>query len=575
MSTTGAYARYSDDEHQRATSIEDQLRRCHQVAQREGLSINDALVFVDGGVTGKAEGRSRRAGYQRFIDAVEGGVCTVVIADEISRLTRHMREGAVLIDLVEHKGLRVITADGVDTSREGWKLQVMVRLMTAVYEVDSTSARTARGMLGALHRGFQIAQPPYGYRAIREQSPERGGLGGTKWVINEEEASVVRKVYQARHAGMSLVQVSAMLMREGVAPPVGRDGLPSYWMPGRVRAMLNNAIYRGAFVWNGSSFTKAKARKRRKTVVSQEFPRPQLRIVSDELWYACTAREALGEGPQRVPRGGGRHLFSGLVTCGDCNALLCVSGGPVSYGLHCPGCEVAVRVGGRNTWVGYTSVAAARLALEWGLSELFNDEAIATFRQRLKERFEAGPQREQRELQTRVQQLEAVMERLKRLALNPAVGAELFEGDLVDAASQLRVARARLDALTSGDRRLTEAQLQAQLSINPLPLLRELLNGGIEAYRVRATLRRLLAKFSLVARPRSGVSVFKLAFRPGVCVAELADSVVIDADAQEYEVVVSCTKSRPTRWSVKGRRCSPEVVADEAASVEDTVVECS
>jgi DNA invertase Pin-like site-specific DNA recombinase len=555
MGGVGAYARYSDDQRQHSTSIEDQLRVCRKIAEKEGLTINEDLVFVDEGITGKSEGRSRRTGYQRMVDAIEAGVCTVVITDEVSRLTRTMYEGSFIIELVEQRGLRIISGDGVDSLREGWKQHLILRLMVAVHEVDSTSKRTTRGMLGALHRGFMIAQPPFGYRAVREHSKARGAAQGTKWVIHEEEAAVVRRVYAARRAGMSLAQIASMLMRDGVPVPIGRDGTPSYWRPGRIAFLLRNPVYRGTFVWNGSSFTRAQARKRRKQVIEQEFPRPELRIVSDDLWHACnpSARNGTATGALRAPRGGGRHLLSGLVRCGDCQALLTVSGGPRSYGIHCAQCDVAVRVGARETWVGYSSAQAARLALEWALVQLFDEATIAAFRRRLKECFEEGPQREERDARLRVQRLEATVERLTRLALNPAVGIELFEAELAETASQLRVARRRLEVLTSGERRITPEQLRAQLEVDPLPLLRKMLDGGVEAYRARATLRRLLERFEFVSRPHSGVSVFQLTFRPGVCVAELTASEVIDTTAQSFEVVVKCGKARPTRWTVSGR----------------------
>ena len=109
---TGAYGRYSTDE-QRPTSIEDQFRNCNTVAARENLTIDERLRFSDEAITGKAEGTAKRGGYRRLLDAIEAGECTVLIADELSRITRHYSEGARLIDIVETTGLRVITGDKI------------------------------------------------------------------------------------------------------------------------------------------------------------------------------------------------------------------------------------------------------------------------------------------------------------------------------------------------------------------------------------------------------------------------------------------------------------------------------
>lgn len=218
MSTTGAYGRHSGGNGQRDTSIEDQLRRCRQVADREGLTINPALVFTDLAITGKAEGLAKRTQYRQLMDAIEARECSVVIADEISRLTRHVREGGRLMDLVDETGVRFLTNDGIDTHREGWRPLWMVKLMAATMEVESTGSRTTRGMIGQLERGYQIAQAPYGYRAS-PQVTETGKVLGTKWSIYEPEAQMVRRIYAMRHQGLSCPEIAATFQREGVVPP--------------------------------------------------------------------------------------------------------------------------------------------------------------------------------------------------------------------------------------------------------------------------------------------------------------------------------------------------------------------
>lgn len=143
MSVTGAYARYSPGKGQGETSIEDQLRRCRQVAEREGLSIDEKFVFADEAITGKAEGLAKRTQYRRLLDAIEARECSIVIVDEISRLTRHVREGGRLMDLVDEMGVRFLTNDGIDTQRDGWRPLWMVKLMAANMEVESTGTRHA------------------------------------------------------------------------------------------------------------------------------------------------------------------------------------------------------------------------------------------------------------------------------------------------------------------------------------------------------------------------------------------------------------------------------------------------
>ncbi|MCW5641443.1 MAG: recombinase family protein [Rhodoferax sp.] len=551
---TGAYGRYSTDE-QRPTSIEDQFRNCNTVAARENLTIDERLRFSDEAITGKAEGTAKRGGYRRLLDAIEAGECTVLIADELSRITRHYSEGARLIDIVETTGLRVITGDGIDTTREGWKLLWMMKLMGAVQEVDNSSSRTSRGMLGALHRGYQVAPAPYGYRSAREAI---GGskLTGARWSIYPPEAIVVQSIFRMRRDGMSLVRIAGELTGNGTLPPRHKSckGEP-YWRAGTVFRLLSNPIYRGVFIWNNSSFIKVRARKRRKTIVPQEFERESLRLVSDDDWYACNQRNSTRDDqPPRAPRGGGKHLFSGLVRCGDCGALLCVAGGPKSFSLYCPQCATSVSIGGKASWIGYSSVAAARNALEFALQQLFSGEVLEDFHRRLKDRLLEGPAREVQEMREKASKIEASVTRLKKLIANPELGPELFEADLIKANDELRVVNNRLTVAQGQVSRLTPEVLAAQLTIEPLGMLNAILSGELEVYKVRATLRRLLARFELVARPNSGCSVFRIEFIPGVTLAELTETPVIDTSTFAFEVIVSTGKKRPVEWTVSGIR---------------------
>lgn len=549
MSVTGAYARYSPGKGQGETSIEDQLRRCRQVAEREGLSIDEKFVFADEAITGKAEGLAKRTQYRRLLDAIEARECSIVIVDEISRLTRHVREGGRLMDLVDEMGVRFLTNDGIDTQRDGWRPLWMVKLMAANMEVESTGSRTTRGMVGQLERGYQIAQAPYGYRAFPEVT-EAGKVLGTKWSIHEAEAEVVRRIYASRFQGLSCPTIAAMLQREGVLPPGNsRKRGQVRWRAATVHRLMANTIYRGLFIWNGSGFTKAKARKKRKERKELPFPRPQLRLVTDELWYACNpSRE--GEPRTYRPRGGGKNVFSGLVRCGVCDSLLSVGS---NNGMNCPGCYQAKRVGAVDQYMRYTSVTAATLALEWVLAALFTGEVRQELNKRLTDKLHTGPAKELEEQTERLKDIQANIDRIQEFMLNPRLDPAIWMRRLEGFAQSKQACEHRLAQLRAASRKLTPATLQAQVQMDPLPALRELLDGKEEAYKVRATLRRLLATFRFVAKPSRYVSVFRIALQPGVCLAELTDTAVIDSSDFAFEVTCSTTASRPVAWHVSGR----------------------
>jgi len=549
MSSAGAYGRHSGGNGQRDTSIEDQLRRCRQVAEREGLTLDPNFVFSDEAITGKAEGTVKRTQYRRLLDALEARECSTVIVDEISRLTRHVQEGGRLMDLVENMGVRFLTNDGIDTHRDGWRSLWMVKLMAANMEIESTGSRTTRGMIGQLERGYQIAQAPYGYRSSVDLSAT-GKVLGTRWFIHEPEAEVVRRIYALRYEGMSCPSIAETFQREGLVPPGNsRTHSQVRWRAASVHRLMSNTVYRGLFVWNGSAFSRAKARKKRKELKLLSFQRPDLRLVPDELWYACFPQ---GDGTPRTyaPRGGGKHLFSGLVRCGTCNSLLSIGS---SQGMHCPGCYQTKRVGAGDLYMGYTSVSAARRALEWALEAIFTGEVRRELNKRLADKLHSGPAQELEQLTNRLKDIEGNIDRIQGFMLNPNIDPTIWTKRLEEFSQSKQACEHRLSQLRASSRQLTPATLQTQVQMDPLPVLHELLSGEEEVYKVRATLRRLLVSFKFVAKQSRYVSVFRLALQPGICLSELSDTAVVDSSSFEFEVTCSTNARRPVVWQVTGK----------------------
>ena len=543
-----AYARYSTDE-QRATSIDDQLRRCHEVANREGLEIEPAFIFSDDAVSGSSKGRHKRPGYQKLIDGIDAGEIRVVVVDELSRLTRDVEESGRLMRYVENVGLQIIAASGLDTRQKGWQAPFMVNILMARLEVEGLAHRATRGILGQLERGYQIAQAPFGYSRVREYDA-RGEHIGTRWAIDEEKAAIVRKIFNWRRMGMSGFEVARALQEDGVAIPNATrcKGKPT-WMPATVFRLMNNTIYRGVFVWNGSAFTKAKARKTGKAVVEIPFERPECRIVSDESWWACNPSDS----STAPTRGGGKHLLSGLVRCGDCHARLSIHGSKASRTLYCSQCDTLVRVGAKKTWIGYSSVSAAMHALKEVFTQVFTGAVQQQFHERLRSRLLQGPKIELQGLRQQVATLDQRKARVKALLMRPDLDPADFEPELVGINEKLRMLKLRIDALEKGRHGITEEALRNQLAVDALTTLHAVLDGGIPVYQVRAVLGRLLASFELVARPEKGQSIFRIALRPGSYLAEVTSTTVLDDSPIVFEVSASISAKRPAVWSVQSR----------------------
>lgn len=547
MRTAAIYARYSTDD-QRPTSIEDQVRQCQAAAQAKGFTVEDKWIFADRAISGGHKGSAKRAAFRNLLDAIEARQVDVLFVDEVSRVARNELDGAKLSHLADTKGLRVVVvSDGIDSAGDGnWKMMWSLKLMLAVHQNLSTATEVIRGMLGQLERGFQIAQAPIGYRPERVGS---GKDGGTLWHIEPGSADVVRQMYQWRYAGVSLLSIATRLNEQGVpCPGAKRCKGETYWRPATVARVLGNSIYRGIFVWNGSASKRAKARGKNEEVKTQPFRRPDLRLVSDEVWLACNP----SAGKERI-RGGGKYALSGLVRCGYCPSTLSFGGGPKVIGAYCAQCAQAKAVNKATHFIGYTTLQAVRLALEWGLKRLFTGAAQAEFKQRLHARLTEGPADEIASLEKRVREAKASMDRLQRLLRDPRTPEDWLREQLVSVGSERDEADRALSALQAATSSVTPEHVQAQLEVDPTAYLERLLHGEPEVYKVRAVLGRLIERFQFVEKGRRGRSVFELEFKPGILLSELSSGPVLDSSTVGFRIEVEKAPGRQT-WEVSGAR---------------------
>ncbi|UUX94562.1 recombinase family protein [Aquabacterium sp. J223] len=539
------YGRYSLDI-QKPTSIDDQVSRCRSLAAREGLTVADDWVFSDEAVTGRAEGLTKRMGYQRMLDAWEAGLLDIVFADEVSRFSRDMLDGAKLMRMAERTGVVIVTGDGIDTRREGWQTLWTMRLAMAAEELRSVAKRTSRTMQGCLDRGLMIGPPPYGYALdIRRKDKDEQNLKGARWVVNEAQAEVIRTMFGWRKSGLSVAAIARRLNDQGIAcPRTSGAKRPGYWRPATVHRMLQNPIYRGTFVYLGSGATRAKLARQRKMPETKAYDRPQFRLVDDALWQACNPPR------QQRTRGGTKHLFANFVQCGDCGCYLSLKGTSASWTLHCPQCEQAVRVGERESFIGYTSVVAAQKTLEQALTLLFTGPVRDEFSARLRARLEKGPGEEEERLRARRLELESSCERLLQLARRPGIGLEFLAQQLEEDKTELDRVTARLAALTRAAGKVSKAAIERQLAVEPTTVVSQLLNGAAPAHEVRATLKRLIESFRFVDRPRKFEAMFEIRFVPGAFVAELSDSDVLDSTAVTMRIHTKTGARRPPPWEV-------------------------
>ncbi|RYE51238.1 MAG: recombinase family protein, partial [Sphingobacteriales bacterium] len=186
------------------TSLTTQKEKGIQFAIEQNLKYQ---VYEDAGLSGSLSVAQRPALNQLMLDVFEGKIKTVWLID-LDRLSREKIEGSIILnDLLEYGVQLVVNNQVQDLHDENNNLLVGIRLLFADYERSKIKTRMQRGIVKAGQNGVALGSyMPLGYYKTEDRMIE----------IKEDEADVVRYMFDLYLQGLSTAQISKRLNDEGI-----------------------------------------------------------------------------------------------------------------------------------------------------------------------------------------------------------------------------------------------------------------------------------------------------------------------------------------------------------------------
>ena len=334
MGTAAIYARKSTEQTGVADeqkSVSRQIAHARQYAERKGWTVDESLVFVDDGISGAEF--ANRPGFLRLMNALKPRPAfNVLIMSEESRLGREAIETAYALKQLVQAGVRVFFyLEDRERTLDSPTDKIMLSLTAFADELEREKARqrTYDAMLRKAKAGHVTGGRVFGYDNVEVQGPD-GKRSHVTRRINEAEAVIVRRIFELCASGTGYTRIAKLLNAEGAPSPRPQQGRPAGWAPTSIHEVLKRPLYRGEIRWNQTrkrdrwGRTDASARPEADWI---SIPAPELRIISDALWTAATARltgiraklAATGAGFRRAPRDAdSRYLLPGFARCGVC-----------------------------------------------------------------------------------------------------------------------------------------------------------------------------------------------------------------------------------------------------------------
>lgn len=325
---TALYERLSRDDEQSgdSNSIVNQKKMLEKYAVEQGFS--HLRHYTDDGWSGT---NFDRPDWKRMLADIEDGTVGCVIVKDMSRIGRNYLEVGFYTEvLFRKKNVRFIAiSNNVDSALNDGSNEFapFLNIMNEWYVRD-----TSRKIKSVLHnKGMEgkhlTSNAIYGYKKDPD-APDR-------WIIDEEAAAVVRRIYQLIIEGNGPMQVARILKDEKIERPsyyLAKQGLgtcrgscdmsrPYTWTATTVSDIVRKPEYMGHTV---NFRTKKLSYKDKNSVHNSPedwiiFENTQEAIVDEETWLTV---QKIRETKHRPSKKGDINPLTGLVYCADCGAKM-------------------------------------------------------------------------------------------------------------------------------------------------------------------------------------------------------------------------------------------------------------
>ncbi|WP_280109984.1 recombinase family protein [Beijerinckia indica] len=204
MTRAAVYARFST-ELQNEKSTDDQIALCRAHAARQGFDI--VATYEDKARSGASV--FGRDGLMHLMDAAREHMFEVVLVEALDRLSRDMENLAGIHKRLSFLGIQIHAVhDGMADA-----ILVGIRGLVGQMQREDGAKKVRRGMMGIIRDGRHAGGRAYGYRPVAGQWGELE--------ILENEASVIRRIFELYATGRPPREIAGDLNKEGIVPPRG------------------------------------------------------------------------------------------------------------------------------------------------------------------------------------------------------------------------------------------------------------------------------------------------------------------------------------------------------------------
>src|SRR3989339_639495 len=287
------YCRVSSKEQEdRGYSLEAQEKLLTEYAIKKEL--NTIKIFK---ISESASGKQIRKTFNEMLVYVKKKRINIILCEKIDRLTRNLKDGAVVSDWVNGNDDRqvhfvkenfIVSKNTRAHENLVWDMKVAI----ARFYTNNLSEEVKKGQIAKLEAGWIPNGQKLGYNTIGEK-------GHKIHVPDEKFAPFIKRAFELYNSGnYTITRLTNAMQKEGMKnrsnKKIGRSTL---------HALLSDPFYCGIILWN-----------------NEEYAGKHEPIITRGLF------NEVQEKMKRIYKTGQikkhDHIFKGLIKCGDCGCLI-------------------------------------------------------------------------------------------------------------------------------------------------------------------------------------------------------------------------------------------------------------
>lgn len=310
------YTRVSTtDQAREGHSLEEQEKRLRAMCEANNHKVYK--VYTDAGISGKST--ENRPAYQQMMKDMKKGKFNLIMAFKMDRISRSIVDFETFFNEIKKYNCGIeFLCEKIDTNGASGMMFARILGIFAQFERELIKERTLVGVESAVNKGHFGGKPPLGYKTKLDED----GKKLKEWIINEDEAKIVKEIFELCASGKTYFQISNILKEKypNVISSIKKDKETNEekityrsWTDSSISCILNNKSYIGTYEYRKSLDNK-------ETI---EIENVVPKIVSEDLFNDC--QDMIFRNGRNYYRSK-RYLFIQRLVCPKCGRIMACNG---------------------------------------------------------------------------------------------------------------------------------------------------------------------------------------------------------------------------------------------------------